>query len=73
MWPVRGDYAAGGRGGEENPRLSKGKGSFRSIDSEVASLYCPAVYVAQVSNTAHGTGPSQSADNRESVNTTSDH
>jgi hypothetical protein len=35
---VRGDYAAGGRSGEENPRRTIVSCSFSSIDSGVASL-----------------------------------
>src|SRR6266704_2803835 len=48
------------------------QGSANAIDSDGASLYCPAVYVAQVSNNAHGTGPPHVAGSREFVDTPGD-
>ncbi len=60
MWPVRGDYAAAKRGGEERiPTATEGtlpvRGRLGTLDGSAVWLYCTVPYGTQVGNIAQGT------------------
>ena len=62
---ARGDYAAGGRSGEENPSEYWESDEFGSLDTGSTCLYCPPLYGIQVSNPAHALGFFDFAGGRE--------